>query len=82
MHFFFILQRNGSRGRLRAGRAVPVILSLEELELVFDAIAGLCYGELERLPRLVGDLWEEERETSDQCVRARLSTTLLGSMSQ
>ena len=67
---------------MRTGLSVPVILSLEELELVFDAIAGLCDGELERLPRLVGDLWEGEREASDQCVRARLNTTPLGSMSQ
>lgn len=33
--------------------SLPVVLGLQELKLVFDPVAGLCYGELEpRLTRL------------------------------
>lgn len=34
----------------------PVILGLEELELLLDPVAGLGDSELERLSRLVGNL--------------------------
>jgi len=39
-----------------SSKLLPVILGLQKLELLFDPVAGLGDGELERLPRLVGDL--------------------------
>lgn len=45
------------KGVVAPAEGVPVILRLQELELILDAIAGLGHGELEpRLPRLVGGL--------------------------
>lgn len=52
-----------------------MVLGLQELELVFDPVAGLGHGELEaRLARLVGGLQGGQRATGE----ARDTTTATG----
>lgn len=41
---------------MRPSKHLPVILGLQELELLLDPVAGLGDSELERLSRLVGNL--------------------------
>lgn len=64
-------------------RLSPVILGLQELELLLDPVAGLSYSKLEWLARLVGDLnpdataceEKEQEELSHQSSGSRHSHT-------